>query len=74
MTQEQKAVRSYIKREGKGWLQNTSVWLVYADGSEEKAFDYYPDEISFYENEFVGKTKSEAIAIKVQKDVDYLRS
>lgn len=71
---EKRAVRSYIKREGKGFFINTSVWLAYEDGSEEKAFDYYSDELSFYENEFVGKTVSEAISIKVQKDVAYLRS
>jgi hypothetical protein len=50
------------------------VWVRFEDGNEEKAFDYYPDELSFQPQEFVGLTVSEARALKVKKDLDYLRS
>jgi len=43
-------------------------------GAEERLFDYYPDEISFSAAEFVGLTKSEALKLKHQKDLSYLRS
>jgi hypothetical protein len=50
------------------------VWVTLEDGHEEKAFDYYPDEITFQPQEFIGLTISEARALKVKKDLDYLRS
>jgi hypothetical protein len=50
------------------------VWVRFEDGNEEKAFDYYPDELSFQPQEFVGLNVSEARALKVKKDLDYLRS
>ena len=47
----------------------------YTDGTDYVLlFDYYPDEISFRPSELIGLTKSEAITLKHQKDVAYLRS
>lgn len=43
-------------------------------GEEEELFEYYPDEISFTESEFIGLTKAEACKLKFKKDQDYLRS
>lgn len=37
-------------------------------------FSYYPDEISFTANEFVGLTVAQARGLKFQKDRAYLRS
>lgn len=49
------------------------VWVMYENSStEEFLYDYYPDEISFTHNEFIGLTKSEAITLKYNKDRHYL--
>lgn len=50
------------------------VWVTLEDGSEKMLFDYYPDEISFRPEEFIGLTEEEAVSLKQQKDVTYLRS
>lgn len=47
---------------------------VVINGVEQKLFDYYPDEISFSSNEFIGLTLEEARALKGAKDRAYLRS
>lgn len=43
-------------------------------GQEEELFEYYPDEISFRPEEFIGLTKEEARALKGKKDRQYLQS
>jgi len=50
------------------------VWVTYEDGKSELLFEYYPDEISFTPNEFVGMTRSEAVYLKFRKDKVYLQS
>jgi hypothetical protein len=50
------------------------VWVTLDDGHDESLFEYYPDEISFDPQEFIGLTISEARALKTKKDVDFLRS
>jgi hypothetical protein len=50
------------------------VHVTLEDGSEQKLFEYYPDEISFSEKEFVGLTLDEARGLKTKKDKTYLRS
>lgn len=51
------------------------VW-VRTEGSDEeqKLFEYYPDEISFSPDEFVGLTLEEGKRLKFDKDVDFLKS
>lgn len=44
------------------------------DGAELELFEYYPDEISFTAEEFVGLTLSEATALRQQKDKAYIQS
>lgn len=44
------------------------------DGSTRNLFSYYPDEISFTENEFVGLTVAQAFELRHRKDVAYLQS
>ncbi|MSW53419.1 MAG: hypothetical protein F2817_21335 [Actinobacteria bacterium] len=44
------------------------------DASEEFLFSYYPDEISFTEQELVGLTLDEAKNLKRNKDYRYMRS
>jgi hypothetical protein len=51
-----------------------SVNVTLEDGATRKLFDFYPDEISFSENEFIGLTTAEAMALRHKKDVAYLQS
>nr|WP_298657075.1 hypothetical protein [uncultured Flavobacterium sp.] len=44
------------------------------DGREHYLFQYYPDEISFTEKEFIGLTLDEARRLKFKKDKAYLQS
>ena len=46
----------------------------FEDGTEKMIFEFFPDEINFNDDEFVGMTEDEAYAIKRQKDIQYLRS
>ena len=55
------------------WCKN-DVHVMYNDGSVEKIFDYYPDELTFTEREFIGLTKREAIALFRYRDMIYLRN
>lgn len=48
--------------------------VTYEDGSKEKLFSFYPDEISFTPAEFVGLTQKEALNLRHKKDVAYLKS
>lgn len=49
--------------------------FVTVEGEEEKfLFEYYPDEIQFTEDEFIGLTIQEAKGLKAQKDKNYLLS
>jgi hypothetical protein len=50
------------------------VFVTTEDGKEIFLFEYYPDEISFTENEFVGLTIEEAKHLKFKKDKNYLQS
>lgn len=43
------------------------------NGEEQELFEFYPDEISFREVEFIGLTIEEAIHLKFQKDLKYLK-
>ena len=44
------------------------------EGEEVVLFDFFPDEISFQPNEFIGLTRDAAFELKRRKDVEYLRS
>ena len=51
------------------------VMVVLEGESQEKLlFEYYPDEISFSPNEFIGLTEAEAKRLKFKKDKNYLQS
>lgn len=50
------------------------VVVMYNDGTVEKLFSYYPDELSFNEREFIGLTRDEAMEVFRSKDTAYLRS
>ena len=49
------------------------VIVTYENGEQEELFDFYPDEIDFEEQEFIGLTRKEALRLRQKKDIDYLR-
>ena len=50
------------------------VYVTLDNNTEECIFDYYPDEISFTPQEFIGLTIKECRHLKFKKDKDYLTS
>jgi hypothetical protein len=50
------------------------VIAVLENDEEKELFEYYPDELSFTPDEFVGLTVDEAYELRHKKDVAYLRS
>jgi len=51
------------------------VMVVYeGEVNESPLYEYYPDEISFTPDEFIGLTQAEAIHLKFKKDKKYLQS
>ena len=54
--------------------QMPSVRVTLSDGNTLKLFEYYPDEISFVESEFIGLTVAEAESLLTKKDVKFLQS
>jgi len=50
------------------------VFVTLESGHEHFLFEYYPDEISFDVNEFIGLELDRAKNLKFQKDRAYLRS
>lgn len=50
------------------------VYVTDTTGTERELFSYYPDEISFTEQEFVGLTIEQGRTLKFTKDRAYLRS
>lgn len=49
------------------------VFVTLENGQEEFLFEYYPDEISFTPNEFIGLTINEAKHLKFIKDKKFLQ-
>jgi hypothetical protein len=50
------------------------VYVTYENGTEERLFKYYPDELSFHAQEFVGLTRDQAFDLYRKKDIRYLQS
>jgi hypothetical protein len=50
------------------------VWVTTENGEEQLLFEYYPDEISFQKEEFIGLTIDEGRHLKFTKDKAYLQS
>ena len=51
-----------------------SVRVKFDNGEEKSLFEFYPDELSFQETEFIGLTEEAARRIKVEKDIHFLQS
>jgi hypothetical protein len=50
------------------------VWVTLDTGTEAFLFRYYPNELTFTPEEFVGLTLTEAHRLKFTKDQEFLRS
>jgi hypothetical protein len=50
------------------------VHVTYSNGVKEMLFSYYPDEIFFKKEEFLGLTRGQAMELFHKKDVSYLRN
>lgn len=74
--QEEKITAARITEMPKTMFDPLPVVMVkVGDSDEEKRlFSYYPDEISFSAEEFVGLTVSQAKDLRHKRDVDYLQS
>ncbi len=50
------------------------VIVTFENDVEKELFSFYPDEISFTENEFIGLTEDQAVTLKFTKDKNFLQS
>ena len=50
------------------------VKVQFNNGLEKTLFEFYPDEISFKESEFIGLTEESARRLKFEKDKKYIQS
>jgi hypothetical protein len=50
------------------------VKVKFSNGEEKTLFEFYPDEISFEESEFIGLTEESARRLKFEKDKRYIQS
>ena len=70
-----KVVLSRITEQPKSFFDPMpKVYVTMENGVEEFLFEYYPDEISFTPDEFVGLTIEECRHLKFVKDKKYLQS
>jgi hypothetical protein len=52
----------------------SSIVAAYSNGLIKKLFDYFADELCFFESDFIGKTEEEGKAVFTKKDIAYLQS
>jgi len=50
------------------------VKVQFSNGDKKTLFEFYPDEISFKESEFIGLTEESARRLKFEKDKRYIQS
>lgn len=48
------------------WVNEEPDWQV--------LFTYYPNELTFFDEEFVGLTVEDALNLRLERDLEYLRS
>jgi len=75
MSDTRKIVAAYITAMPKSFSDPLPSVIVKLDTEEcVRLFDYFPDELSFTPDEFIGLTVDEARQLKGQKDRAFLRS
>ena len=72
------AGKSTILKSIVGYLESLggAVYISFQEDGDDfkKLFDFYPDEVSFCQSEFIGLTEYEGREVFVKKDTRYLRS
>jgi hypothetical protein len=58
----------------KSFGDKAKVNCIFSDGSSKVVFDFYNDELSFRQNEFLGLTETQCHELFTKKDIAYLRS
>jgi hypothetical protein len=72
---DMKVIKSRITEQPKSLFDSMPrVFVTTEDGTEHFLYQYYPDEISFTENEFIGLTLQECSELYTKKDLNYLRT
>lgn len=71
-----KIVDAKLRREEMcgGMLVECFIDVEYEDGAQENIISFYPDEIRFLPDEFIGMTRQQAINHYHNRDIAYLRS
>jgi len=49
------------------------VWVKLENGEEQMLFEFFPDEIDFLSDEFIGLNESQAYNLRQQKDINYIQ-
>ena len=71
---EHRITRAKIVKDRNAFLGGrASVNVTYEGGATEPLFGFYTDELSFTEQEFVGKTRDQALRLHFDRDLAYLR-
>lgn len=69
------SIRAYPRPMPEGMFDAMpEVRVQFDDGNEKTLFEFYPDEISFTESEFIGLTEKQANGLRLEKDKKYLQS
>lgn len=75
MEQTPKVTKCRITEQPKDFFDPLpKVMITLDNGTEECIFDYYPDEISFTPDEFIGLTIGECRRLKFNKDKQFLQN
>ena len=56
----------------KYWGDTAKVNVTYEDGTSQLLFEFFDDEITFDESEFIGLTSEEAYQLHRKKDREYI--
>lgn len=69
------SIGSYPRPMPEGMFDPMPMVKVQFDNGEEKIlFEFYPDEISFSESEFIGLTEESAHRLRFEKDKKFIQS
>ena len=51
-----------------------AVAVTYEDGTTERLFEFFPDELTFHADDFMWLTREQALELRHKRDVAYLQS
>lgn len=73
MNKMKKIIECEIVKPSTWWGKN-QVHVTYEDETKEMLFDYYRDELSFSEEEFIGLTRKQGHDLFIKRNKEYLLS